>query len=159
MSDDLPHRGILRAGLALLALPSLVIAGWTLIAPHSFYDDFPGGGRHWVSALPPYNQHLLRDFGAVNLTIALVLLGAMLFLERHLVQVALVAFILGTLPHLGYHLTTTGNYSTGDNLASLGGFVVELVLALALLALTRELVKSSAAPPAAAPSPSRSSPS
>jgi hypothetical protein len=159
MVQEVRHRGILRAGLVLLAIPSLVIALWGTIAPHDFYANFPGGGRHWVSALPPYNEHLLRDFGSTNLTIALVLLGAALFLERHLVQVALVAYVAGTLAHLGYHLTTTDHYSTGDNVASLGGFAVELMLALALLFLTRGVVRASEGQPPGASSPSRSSPS
>jgi hypothetical protein len=157
VTDDLGHRGILRAGLILLALPAIVIGLWTLIAPHDFYVNFPGGGRHWVSALPPYNEHLLRDFGSANLTIALVLLGGALFLERHLVQVGLVAFLVGTLAHFGYHLTTTEHYSTGDNVASLASFGIEIVLALALLYLTREIVKASEALPGAASSPSLSS--
>ena len=157
MSADLLHRAILRAGLVLLALPAVVIGLWTLVAPHDFYADFPGGGRHWVSALAPYNEHLLRDFGSANLTIALVLLGAAWLLERHLIQVALVAYIVGTLAHLGYHLTTTEHYSTGDNLGSFGGFAIELILAAALLFLKREIVRASEAPGRAASSPSPTS--
>ena len=152
----------MRAGLALLALPSAVIAAWSLAAPHSFYNDFPGRGRHWVSALPPYNEHLLRDFGAASLAIAVFLIGAAIVLERRLVQVALIAFLAYSVPHLAYHLTTTEHYSTGDNLGSLGGFVVTIGLAIALLALTREArepTPASAAPAAYGSSPSRSSPS
>jgi hypothetical protein len=136
----------------------MVLGLWITIAPHDFYVNFPGGGRHWVSALPPYNEHLLRDFGSANLTIAIVLLGAAWLLERHLIQVVLVAYIVGTLAHFGYHLTTTEHYSSGDNIASFGSFAVELVLAVALLLLTREIVKASAERPAVAPSPSQSSP-
>src|SRR5436190_15223109 len=144
MGDEaLRHRDVLRAGLVLLALPSVILGVWITVAAHDFYLDFPGGGRHWVSALPPYNEHLLRDFGSANLTIALVLLGAAWLLERHLIQVALVAYIVGTLAHLGYHLTTTDRYSSGDNVASLAGFAIEIALALALLFLTREIVKAS----------------
>ena len=128
--------GLIRTGLVLLAIPSAVIAAWSLTSPHGFYRDFPGLGRHWVSALPPYNEHLLRDFGAANVTIALVLLGAALFCERRLVQVAVVAFFLGSLPHFIYHLTTTDHYSTSDNIWSLGAFVVELVIAIAVWVLT-----------------------
>jgi len=128
--------GLIRAGLVLLAIPSIVIAAWSLISPHGFYDNFPGAGRHWVSALPPFNEHLLRDFGAANVTIALVLLGAALFMERRLVQVAVVAFFLGALPHFIYHLTTTDHYSTSDNIWSLGGFVIELVIAVGIWVLT-----------------------
>jgi hypothetical protein len=135
---ELRSRGLIRTGLVILALPSVLIALWALISPHGFYDDFPGFGRHWVSALPPYNEHLLRDFGSTNLTIALVLLGAALFCERHLVQVAVVAFLVGTIPHFVYHLTTTDHYSTGDNIGSLGGFALELVVAAGVLYLTSQ---------------------
>ena len=148
---------VMRAGLALLALPSAVIAGWTLVAPQAFYDDFPGAGRHWVSALPPYNEHLLRDFGAASLAMVVFLVGAAILLERRLIQVALVAFLAYSIPHFAYHLTTTEHYSTGDNIGTLGGFVVTMALALALLALTREPTEAPAAPQAYASSPSRSS--
>ena len=42
--------------------------------------------------------------------------------------VAGAAFLAATLPHFIYHLTTTGSFSTADNVASLGSFVLELVL-------------------------------
>jgi hypothetical protein len=133
---ELRSRGLIRTGLVLLAIPSVVIAAWSLISPRGFYDNFPGAGRHWVSALPPFNEHLLRDFGAANVTIALVLLGAAFFCERRLVQVAVIAFLLGTLPHFIYHLTTTDHYSASDNIWSLGGFGVELLIAIGVWVLT-----------------------
>jgi hypothetical protein len=147
----------MRAGLIVLAFPSAVIAVWGLISPRGFYDSFPGAGRHWVSALPPYNEHLLRDFAAASLAIVIFLVGAAIVLERRTIQVAVIAFLAYSLPHLGYHLTTTDHYSTGDNFGSLGGFVVTLVIAVGLLALTREVSESSGGPPAYASSPSQSS--
>jgi hypothetical protein len=147
----------MRAGLIVLAFPSAIIAVWGIISPRGFYDAFPGAGRHWVSALPPYNEHLLRDFAAASLAIVVFLVGAAILLERRVIQVALIAFLAYSLPHLGYHLTTTDHYSTGDNLGSLGGFVVTLVIAVALLALTREVSEPSGAPPPSASSPSPSS--
>jgi hypothetical protein len=147
----------MRAGLILLAFPSAVIAVWGLISPRGFYDAFPGAGRHWVSALPPYNEHLLRDFSAASLAIVVFLVGAAIVLERRLIQVALIALLAYSLPHLAYHLTTTDHYSTGDNFGSLGGFVVTVVIAVGLLALTRPASESSGAPPPYASSPSPSS--
>jgi hypothetical protein len=148
---------IMRAGLVVLALPSAVIAGWGLVAPHSFYKNFPGAGRHWVSALPPYNEHLLRDFSAASLAIVVFLVGAAIVLERRAIQIALIAFLAYSLPHLAYHLTTTGHYSTGDNVGSLGGFVVTITIAVALLALTRPARGAAGATPAAGSSASPSS--
>ena len=136
---------IMRAGLIVLALPSAVIAAWRLISPRGFYDTFPGAGRHWVSALPPFNEHLLRDFSAASLAMVVFLVGAAILLERRLIQVALIAFLAYSIPHFAYHATTTDHYSTGDNLGSLGGFVLTLVIAVGLLALTREPAQSSAA--------------
>ncbi|MGH2925809.1 MAG: hypothetical protein ACRDK1_07545 [Solirubrobacterales bacterium] len=129
---------VVRGGLVVLALPSAVIAAWGLIAPRSFYDDFPGAGRHWVSALPPYNEHLLRDFAAASLAIVVFLIGAAIVLERRTIQVALIAFLAYSLPHLAYHLTTTDHYSSSDNVGSLGGFVITIALACFLLVLTRQ---------------------
>lgn len=128
----------MRAGLILLALPSAVIAVWGLIAPHSFYGTFPGVGRHWVSALPPYNEHLLRDFAAASLAMVVFLVGAAIILERRLIQVSLVAFLAYSIPHFAYHVTTVDHYSRGDNLGSLGGFVITMALAAALLVLARQ---------------------
>jgi hypothetical protein len=128
----------MRAGLIVLALPSAVIAVWGLISPRGFYDSFPGAGRHWVSALPPYNEHLLRDFAAASLAIVIFLVGAAIVLERRTIQIALIAFLAFSAAHFGYHLTTTDHYSSGDNVASLGGFVVSIVIACVLLFMTRE---------------------
>ena len=104
-----------------------MVAVWILIAPKGFYDTFPGGGSHWVSALPPYNEHLERDFGA--------------FAPGATVLSALAALLDGAaggpgrgdhpsvagLPHLAYHLTTTWHYSTGDNIASLFGLALDVL--------------------------------
>jgi len=49
-----------------------LVGFWALLAPRSFYDDFPGGGRSWVSALPPYNEHLVRDVGGLPSNLAVV---------------------------------------------------------------------------------------
>jgi hypothetical protein len=126
-----------RAALALVGAAQLEIAIWGLVAPRSFYDDFPGAGRHWVSALGTYNQHLVRDYAAAELGFAFLLIGAAIWFERRLVLVAGTAFLAATIPHVIYHLTTTGSLSTADNVASLASFVLEIVLVLAAMAVAR----------------------
>jgi hypothetical protein len=54
-----------RTGLAVLCVSQAWLAVWALLAPRSFYDDFAGGGRAWVSLLGPYDEHLVRDVGAL----------------------------------------------------------------------------------------------
>jgi hypothetical protein len=41
-------------------------------------------------------------------------------------------------PHLAYHATTTGKYSTGDNAASLTGLALDVLLPLAVLYLVSD---------------------
>jgi hypothetical protein len=117
----------------------LEIAVWGLIAPHSFYHAFPGGDHHWVAPLGMYNQHLVRDYAAAELGFAVLLLGAAIWFGRPLVLVAGAAFLAATVPHFAYHLTTTGHLPTADNVASLGSFVVEIVIvAFAMAVAARE---------------------
>lgn len=117
----------------LAAIPQAEIGIWGLAAPHSFYRSFPGGGRHWVSSLGVYNEHLVRDYAAAELGFAVLLLAAAIHFGRALVLAAGAAFLAATLPHFAYHLTTTEHMSTGDNIGSLGGFVFEMVLTLAAM--------------------------
>jgi hypothetical protein len=130
-------RAASRAGLGLVAAAQAEIGIWGLIAPHGFFTRFPGGGHHWVSAIGPYDEHLVRDYAALELGFAVLLVCAVIWFERRLVLVAGAAFFAGTVPHLVYHLTTTDRLSTADNVASLGSFVVELVLVgLAMIAVS-----------------------
>jgi hypothetical protein len=70
------RRGLLRGGLLLLAATPLFGGIWALILPRSFYVDFPLPGSDWVSTLGPYNEHLIRDYGALNLALTILLVAA-----------------------------------------------------------------------------------
>ena len=135
------HRGWIRFGLIYVAVTAGVVAAWILIAPKGFYDDFPGAGSHWVSVLPPYNEHLERDFGATGLGLAVLAGLAALWMERRLVQAAAISLFVAGVPHFAYHLTTTDRSSTGDNIASLTGLALEILLPLAVLYLASDGVQ------------------
>jgi hypothetical protein len=129
------HRGWIRFGLIYLAVAIGAVAAWILIAPKGFYDDFPGGSSHWVSVLPPYNEHLERDFGAAGLGLAVLAILAAVWMERRLVQAAAIAILVAGVPHLAYHATTTDRLSTGDNVGSLTGLALDVLVPLAVLYL------------------------
>ena len=135
MDTIVRYRTPIRIALIFMAISLGVVAAWILIAPKGFYDSFPGGGTHWVSALPPYNEHLERDFGATGLGLAVLAALAGFWMERRLVQATAIALLVAGLPHLAYHLTTTEHYSTGDNFASLGGLALQAFLPLLVLYL------------------------
>ena len=64
-----------RLALGILAAAALVVGAWAQFAPASFYTSFPGG-RGWVAVDGPYNEHLIRDIGGLNLALAVMALAA-----------------------------------------------------------------------------------
>jgi hypothetical protein len=135
-SDPIPNPGIFRAALLALGAVQTINGLYALIAPRSFYDDFPFG-RAWVAALPDYSEHLVRDVGGLFLGGALVLLAAGVYLDRRLVWVALVSFLAFSVPHSVFHLLNLGPYTTADvigNVLALGATVL-IPLALVYLLL------------------------
>jgi hypothetical protein len=129
-------RALIRVVLVFVAISGALVSVWILAAPRHFYDNFPIGPSEWVLVLPPYNEHLLRDYGAATLGLTLLTVAAAVLMERRLVQVALLSLFAAGTPHLAYHLTTTEHYSTGDGVASLTALALQSLLPLALLALT-----------------------
>ncbi|MGY1695445.1 MULTISPECIES: hypothetical protein [unclassified Geodermatophilus] len=101
--------------LAWFTFFGLVIGSWQMLAPESFYRDFPGLGRHWVSVDGPYNEHLLRDVGQGNLVLGVVALVALLTGGVWLARATGLAAVVANLPHQLYHqehlhvLETTGD--------------------------------------------------
>lgn len=131
------QRRWLRGGIAVLALTPALVGIWATVSPRGFYEDFPGGGHSWVSAVSTYDEHLVRDVGALYLG-SLVLLGlAWMWLERRLVQAALASCAVAALPHLVYHCTALDGFATGDAIAELGGLALNVLLPLWLLVAMR----------------------
>ena len=136
MEPDLKPRALwLRSGLILLATAGIVAGVWALLAPQSFYDDFPGGGRSWVLAFPPYNEHLVRDVGALNLALAILLGFAAIVLERRLIQAVSVAALVYAVPHFAFHLAHLEELSTGDQVAQTVTLALAIAIPLVLLIL------------------------
>jgi alkylhydroperoxidase family enzyme len=139
------HRLAFRAVLGGLGAVQLIDGLWATFAPSSFYGDFPFG-RGWVEALPAYNEHLMRDVGGLFLATGLVLIAAAVALERRLVIVAAVSYLLFAIPHAIYHLFNLEPYATGDAIANAITLAATVLLpAWLLFELARE--RSPLAPP------------
>ena len=127
---------LVRAVLGVLGGIQLVDGLYALFAPRSFYDDFPLG-RGWVEALPSYSEHLVRDVGSLFLATAVFLFAAAWILERRLVLVALVSFLVFSVPHFIYHSFNLKPYSTGDAIGNFVGLLLTVVAPVALLVMMR----------------------
>jgi hypothetical protein len=126
---------VVRIGLAVLAVSGAVLGVWAGFAPRSFYDDFPGFGRSWVSVDGPYNEHLVRDVGWYNLALTVITVWAAVTLARSLVLAVLVGWLVVDLPHLVYHAANLDGLSTGDGTAELISLALGPAIAAALLVL------------------------
>jgi Domain of unknown function (DUF4345) len=123
----------MRIALGYLAIVALQIGVWAQFAPRSFYDDFPGLGRAWVSVDGPYNEHLVRDVGGLYLALGVVIVAAMVTLARGLVATASLAVLASGVPHAVYHVTHRDGLAAGDLAVSLTGLVLVAVIPVALL--------------------------
>jgi len=117
----------------VLAVQGAVLGMWAGFAPRSFYDDFPGFGRHWVSVDGPYNEHLVRDVGWLNLALTVITVWAAVSLARSLVLAVLVGWLVADLPHLVYHAAHLSGLSTGDGTAEILSLALGPAIAAALL--------------------------
>lgn len=106
-----------RTVLLLTAVIGTYVGAWAALAPHDFYRSFPGFGLIWVSIDGPWNEHLVRDVGALYLGLAAATAyGAVV---RGVAAVAVsrgvgLAWVVFSVPHLGYHLLHLGGLAPLD---------------------------------------------
>lgn len=123
-----------RIALVVIAGGSLVVGVWAQGFPRSFYDDFPGMGRVWVAVDGPFNEHLVRDVGGLNLGLAFVAGLALVTGSVLVARAAGGAALLYGVPHLAYHAANLEPFDIGDavaNMVALGIAALAGVLAVA----------------------------
>ena len=127
------RRGILWALNALGAF----VGAWALAAPRSFYDGFPMPGLlgAWVASDGPYNEHLVRDVGELNLALAVVTVVALVVLGPVLVRAVLAGWLVYSVPHLVYHLRHMQPFATDDQVSIGTSLAIVPLVAVALLVI------------------------
>ncbi len=119
--------------LGYFAIASLLIGVWAQFFPLGFYKNFPGFGHAWVSADGPYNEHLLRDVGGLNLGLGIV---AALAMFRHNNSVAKAAALMGLiygLPHFLYHFSHLALLSASDQIANTIALLLNILAPMVVL--------------------------
>ena len=135
MRDRLPANPY-RYGLLVVALGQLGATVQALVSPRSFYEDFPFG-RGWVQAYPSYNDHLIYDYGAYTLGAVVALVIAAIWLDRRVVQVVTVSWLVSATIHFVNHVLTVDRYGTGDAIANLAGLFLFVAVPGVLLIRSR----------------------
>jgi hypothetical protein len=117
---------------AALAGSAAVLGLWAAAAPRAFYDSFPWPGRHWVSALGPYNEHLTRDVGGLYLALLVLSTWAAVRPTREIHRVTGAAWLASGLPHLVFHLRHLAMFEPVDQ-AGMAMSLLATVIAAAVL--------------------------
>jgi len=127
-------RGYVRSVLVVFGAYQLVLGLWLLFFPFSFYDDVPT-----VDWTPPYSEHLFRDFGGATLGLAVIFIAAAVRFDRLLSVVALVAYLVGAVPHLVFHLGHLEGDSPGWSIALGVVLALSVLVPAVALALVRKV--------------------
>lgn len=94
---------VTRLMLSILAVSAFALGVQAEFTPSAFYHDFPFG-RGWVAMDGRYNEHLIRDFGALNLALCALTVGALVVGTRAIARIAAASWLVYSVPHLVYHL-------------------------------------------------------
>ena len=132
------HDRVVRVLLVIMGVPSILIGVWAGFFPRGFYDDFPGAGRVWVAPDGPFNEHLVRDVGVLNLSLAVVTIAAAIWLTGPLVRATAVAWLVYGVPHLVYHVRHRSPFDTDDQVSIVASLALAPILAIAILVLSRD---------------------
>ena len=140
---------MVRGGLLALAAEAGLIGVHALFFPLYFYNHFLFG-RGWVKLLPPYNEHITRDLGALYLGFFVILGYAVLKMSKDLVNGAILGFAAATIPHMVFHIVHSDDAPLLiDKILQVGLLAVTVVFAAVLMLVARPLfIDQSVARPA-----------
>ena len=124
----------LLLGINLVSLLPLAI--WPLASPQGFYDNFPGGSYHWIDINGPYNEHFLRDFGALNAALVVVIIFALWKPTTSLLQATGLALAVYALPHAIYHLSHLDVYKSSEKFIATAPLVLQIFMGAAIFWLS-----------------------
>ncbi|NYD71020.1 hypothetical protein [Herbiconiux flava] len=138
-----------RAILWVLTALAAAIGGWSMIWPAQWYATFPDGVAdgmlgQWILADGPFNEHLIRDVGAMYLALAGAGVVAALSTSVTAMRAVGVAWIVFSAPHLFYHLLHLHGLDAVDAVVEPISLALTVVLPVPLLFPARSRPRSRA---------------
>lgn len=123
-----------RVCLIILTIFGLSLGVWAYFAPLNWYNTFPGMGMRWLLVLGPYNEHLVKDVGAMFLALGVLSAVAVYHLRnRPVVVITAISWSVFNALHLIYHLGMLHMYGPRDAALNAVGLSLLLVVSLILL--------------------------
>lgn len=126
------HR-IHTAALALTAAIAFFVGGWASFAPASFFDSFPGVLGQWVATDGPYNEHLVRDVGAMYLALGAASVAGLVWRSPAVTRVLGLAWTVFGALHLGYHAAHLDRLEADAAIGTVLSLTLSLGLGIVLL--------------------------
>ena len=124
--------------LAASALLALFVGIWAYFFPQTFYVSFPGVLGAWVSVDGPFNEHLIRDVGAMYLALGAASIGGMIWRNEIAFRVLGLAWTVFGLLHFLYHAFHLAHMPVSDAIGEMAALGVSLLLGILLLIPSRE---------------------
>ncbi|MEV4250220.1 hypothetical protein AB0J63_43305 [Streptosporangium canum] len=104
--------------------------------PRGFYEGFPLPGHPWVAMLPPYNEHVLMDYGGLNLGFGLMFAVAAVTLDRLLVRTVSAGYLAFAVPHVLFYLSHLEHLTMVDAIGQVVTLAFGVLVALLVLPLS-----------------------
>ncbi|MEN0022368.1 MAG: hypothetical protein AAGC61_03735 [Microbacterium sp.] len=111
----------------------LFVGGWAYFSARGFYDSFPGVLGSWVSVDGPFNEHLIRDVGAMYLALAAAGIGGLIWRDAVVSRVLGLAWTLFGALHFAYHALHLGHMTMESAVGEMVALGVSLLLGILLL--------------------------
>ena len=132
--DRLRSGPLTRALLVVLGVFFGLVPGiWAAVLPESFYGDFPAVRPPWVAVDGPYNEHLIRDVGAMFLALAVIAVVAAVTGSSAQARLAGLAWLMFSVIHFAYHVTHLHVYEALDQWLNVIGQLATILVAAAVL--------------------------
>lgn len=124
----------------------LVLGAWSYIWPLAFFDHFPVVFGEWISRDGPFNEHLVRDHGAMYLALAAAGVYGLFDRSQGVCRALGIAWGAFGVLHFAYHVTHLGHLSQVEAVSQLIALALSVLLAVGLFVPTRRHVDSEHTP-------------
>lgn len=110
-----------------------LVGTWSYVWPQEFFDHFPAVLGEWISQDGPFNEHLVRDHGAMYLALGAASLYGLFRPSQAVYRVLGIAWTVFGVLHFAYHVTHLGHLTGIEAVSQIAVLVIAVLLGLTLM--------------------------